>query len=61
VKISASSEGAVLMLGGTSDPTNIQLVADGNETFLTMTDKDGKRQRLKPGRRNEPTQYYPSR
>lgn len=61
VKLSASNEGAALGLGGASNPTYIQVIADGDETFLNMTNKDGKQQRLQPGRRNGPTPYLPSR
>ena len=61
VKLGASENGAGLGLGGVSNPTYIQVVADGDETFLNMTNKDGKKQELKPGTRSGPTPYLPSR
>jgi hypothetical protein len=61
VKLSSSDDGAGLGLGGVSDPTYIQLIADRDETFLNMTNRDGKKQTLKPGRRNGPPPYLPSR
>ncbi len=61
VKLSASDNGAILMLGGESDPTHIQVIADRGETFVNMTNKDGKRQTLKPGTRSEPTTSFKGR
>jgi hypothetical protein len=61
VKLSSSDDGAALGLGGVSDPTYIQIIADRDETFLNMTNKDGKKQTLKPGSRNGPPPYFPSR
>ncbi|HZO89354.1 MAG TPA: hypothetical protein VFB38_13575 [Chthonomonadaceae bacterium] len=61
VKLSASNDGAALGLGGASNPTYIQVIAAGDETFVNMTNKDGKKQTLKPGRRNGPTPYFPRR
>ncbi len=61
VKLSSSDDGAALGLGGVSDPTYIQVIADRDETFLNMTNRDGKKQTLKPGSRNGPPPYFPSR
>ena len=61
VKLSASNKGAGLGLGGATNPTYMQLMADGDETFLTFTNKDGKHQTLKPGVKKGPTPYLPSR
>lgn len=61
VKLSASDDGAGLGLGGVTDPTYIQIIADQDETFLNMTNKDGEKQSLKPGGRNGPPPYFPSR
>lgn len=61
VKLSASDNGAGLGLGGVTDPTYIQITADRDETFLNMTNRDGKKQALKPGSRNGPPPYFPSR
>jgi hypothetical protein len=60
VKLSASDEGAGLGLAGASDPTYIQVIAHGGETFVNLTNHDGKKQTLKPGRRKEPTSYFPN-
>jgi hypothetical protein len=61
VKLSSSDDGAGLGLGGVSDPTYIQIIADRDETFLNMTNRDGRKQTLKPGSRNGPPPYFPSR
>jgi hypothetical protein len=61
VKLSASNKGAILGLGGASNPTYIQVIADGDDTFVNMTNKDGKKQTLTPGTRTGPTPYFPSR
>ena len=53
--------GLLLGLGGVADPTYIQVIADRDETFLNMTNRDGKKQSLKPGTRNGPPSYFPSR
>ena len=61
VKLSSSDDGAALGLGGVTNPTYIQIIAARDETFLNMTNKDGKKQTLKPGKRNGPPPYFPSR
>jgi hypothetical protein len=61
VKLSSSDDGAALGLGGVSNPTYIQIIAARDETFLNMTNRDGKKQALKPGRRDGPPPYFPSR
>jgi len=61
VKLSSSDDGAALGLGGVTNPTYIQIIAAQDETFLNMTNKDGKRQSLKPGMRDGPPPYAPSR
>ena len=48
VKLGASVEGSGLGLGGDSDPTYIQVIADGPDTFLRLTNKDGRHQLIKP-------------
>src|SRR5689334_15521809 len=48
VKIGASEDGSGISLGGESNPTNIQLLARGTTTSLTLIDKDGKKQTIKP-------------
>src|SRR5262249_13304556 len=47
VKLGASVDGAGLGLGGESDPTYIQIIADGPETVLNLTNHDGKKQTIK--------------
>lgn len=61
VKLAATEEGAGLGLGGTTDPTYIQIMAAGDETFLNMTNKDGKKSKLRPGEKDGPPPYSPSR
>src|SRR5690242_10366442 len=48
VKIGASEDGSGISLGGESNPTNIQLLARGTRTSLTLINKDGKKQTIKP-------------
>ena len=48
VKLGASVDGAGLGLGGESDPTYIQIIADGNETFMNLTNHDGRKHTIKP-------------
>lgn len=60
VKLGASEVGSGLGLGGETNPTYIQMIADRDATFLNMIDKDGKKQTLKPGGRN-PTPYEKSK
>jgi hypothetical protein len=48
VKIAASEEGAGLGFVGSTDETQVKLEARGSESSLTVTNKDGKQQRLSP-------------
>jgi hypothetical protein len=48
VKLGASVEGAGLGLGGESDPTYVVIKAEGAETSLKLTNKDGKERVVKP-------------
>lgn len=61
VKLGASDNGAALGLRGVTSPTYIQIIADRDETFLNMTNKDGKKRSLKPGEKDGPPPYVPSR
>jgi len=48
VKISTSEQGSGLTLGGGIDPTYIVLSADGGDPSFALTNKDGRRQMIKP-------------
>jgi hypothetical protein len=48
VKLAATEDGSVLSLGGESDPAHAQIVARGATTSLTLSNKDGQRQLIKP-------------
>jgi hypothetical protein len=48
VKLGASVQGAGLGLGGESDPTYATLKAEGADTSLKLTNKDGSQQLIKP-------------
>jgi len=48
VKIATTEQGSGLDLGGGIDPTYIVINADGGDPSLTLTNKDGKRQVVKP-------------
>src|SRR6476620_7135486 len=48
VKIVASEEGGALGFVGDNDDTQIKLAAEGGESSLKLTNKDGKQQQLKP-------------
>jgi len=41
-------QGAGLGLGGDSDPTYVVLKAEGTDTSLKLTNKDGRQQLIKP-------------
>jgi hypothetical protein len=43
VKLGASRMGSGLVIGGESDPTYIQVLAEGGETTLKLVNKDGER------------------
>jgi hypothetical protein len=48
VKITTSEQGSGLTLGGGVDPAYIVLSADGGETSLSLTNKDGHPKIIKP-------------
>lgn len=48
VKIAAKEGGAALGLGGESDPTYVQILAEGPNTSLRLINKDGREQLIKP-------------
>ena len=48
VKVGATERGAGLLLGGESDPTFVQILADGPSTSLKLSNKDGREQVIKP-------------
>ena len=48
VKLGASEQGAGLGLGGDSDPTYIVLKAEGTETSMRLTNKDGRQKLIEP-------------
>ena len=48
VKIATTEQGSGIDLSGGIDPTNMVLSSEAGETSLTMTNKDGRRQVIKP-------------
>jgi len=48
VKIGATERGAGQVLGGESDPTYVQILAEGPTTSLKLSNGDGREQRIKP-------------
>ncbi len=48
IKIAATERGAGQLLGGESDPTYVQILAEGPSTSLRLSNKDGQVQLLKP-------------
>ncbi len=48
VKLAAKEDGAALVLGGESDPTYIQILAEGASTSLKLSNKNGREQLIKP-------------
>jgi hypothetical protein len=48
VKLGASQMGAGLLIGGASDPTHIQVLAEGGESMLKLINKDGTERLIKP-------------
>ena len=48
VKLGVSEQGGGLGLGGESDPTYVLLKAEGADTSLKLTNKDGRQQLIKP-------------
>lgn len=48
VKLSTSAEGSVLGLLGTAEPMYARVEAKGANSFLVLTNKDGREQVIKP-------------
>jgi hypothetical protein len=48
VKIAATEDGSAVSLGGESNPTYVQILARGSNTSLTLVNKDGRKQVIKP-------------
>ena len=48
VKLAATERGAGQLLGGESDPTYVQILAEGPTTSLKLSNGDGREQRIKP-------------
>ncbi len=48
VKLAASERGAGLVLGGESNPTYVQVLAEGPNTSMKFSNGDGREQVLKP-------------
>ena len=48
IKISATERGAAQVLGGESDPTYVQILAEGSSTSLRLSNKDGQVHLVKP-------------
>ncbi len=48
VKLGASKRGAALLIGGESDPTYVQVLAEGGESTLKLINHDGVERVIKP-------------
>jgi hypothetical protein len=48
VKLAATERGAGLLLGGESDPSYVQALAEGPATSLKLSNGDGREQLIKP-------------
>ena len=48
IKIAATERGAGMVLGGESNPTYVQLLAEGPNTSFKLSDKDGREQLIRP-------------
>src|SRR5580765_2084653 len=48
VKLGAGKNGAGLLIGGESDPTYVQVLAEGKETTLRLKNKDGRERVIQP-------------
>ncbi len=48
VKLGASKRGAALLIGGESDPTYVQVLAEGGESTVRLIDKTGTERLIKP-------------
>ena len=48
VKLGASKSGAALLIGGESNPTYVQVLADGGASTVKLINKDGVERLIKP-------------
>jgi len=48
VKLGASRRGAGLVIGGESDPTYVQVLAEGGESSVKLIDKNGTERLIRP-------------
>jgi hypothetical protein len=48
VKLGASQMGSALLIGGQSNPTYIQVLAEGGESTIKLINKDGAERLIKP-------------
>ena len=48
VKLGASKRGAGLLIGGESDPTYVQVLAEGGESTVKLIDQHGSERLIKP-------------
>ena len=48
VKLGASKRGAALLIGGESDPTYVQVLAEGGESSVKLINKNGSERLIKP-------------
>ena len=48
VKLGASKTGSGLLIGGESDPTYVQVLAEGGETTVRLKNKDGRERVIRP-------------
>lgn len=48
IKIAATERGASQLLGGESDPTHVQILAEGSVTSLRLSNQDGRVHVVKP-------------
>jgi hypothetical protein len=48
VKIAATEDGSAMSLVGESNPTHVQVLARGTNTSMTLVNRDGKQQEIKP-------------
>ena len=48
VKLGAGKNGSGLLIGGESDPTYVQVLAEGGETTVRLKNKDGRERVIQP-------------
>ena len=48
VKLGASKRGSALLIGGESDPTYVQVLAEGGESTVKLIDKNGTQRLIRP-------------